>query len=126
MSIEEVIQKLQEAVNLGDSPNRGPFGTHIRKEYLVEAIDLLKTHPEAKPSELLTLEELREMKWEPAWVDGSCEMELGGKKGWAILYHEPVNKYVCVWWPGEEYADIPSLDYYGDTWKAYRRPPKED
>lgn len=53
MSIEEIIKKLEEAVNLGDSPKRGPFGTHIRKEYLVEAIALLKTHPDAQPNEPL-------------------------------------------------------------------------
>lgn len=56
MSIEEIIEKLEEAVNLGDSPHRGPFGTHIRKEYLVEAIDKLCTHPETQSNEPLTLE----------------------------------------------------------------------
>ena len=43
MGVEEIIEKLQEAVDLGDSPHRGPFCTFVRKEYLVEAIDLLRT-----------------------------------------------------------------------------------
>lgn len=74
----------------------------------------------------LTLKELRKMKWEPAWVDGTHEPKLDGRSGWAILYWWPVDKYVMVCWPLEEYADVPSLDNYGDTWKAYPRPPKED
>ncbi len=57
MSVEEIIEKLQEAVDLGDSPHRGPFGTHVRKEYLVEAIDKLRTHPNTQPNEPLTLSE---------------------------------------------------------------------
>ena len=68
MTIDEIIEKLQEAVDLGDSPHRGPFGTFIRKEYLGEAIRVLKTHPDAQPNEPLTLEELREMEGEPVWV----------------------------------------------------------
>lgn len=43
MSIEEIIQKFQEAVDLGDSPKRGPFGTFIRKEYLMKAIIKLRS-----------------------------------------------------------------------------------
>lgn len=47
--IEEIIQELQEAVDLGDAPKRGPFAVFVRKEYLVEAIALLRTHPDAQP-----------------------------------------------------------------------------
>lgn len=82
---------------------------------------LLNLTASAKP---LTVEELREMDFEPAWVDGERESELG-RSGWAIIYHSKVEKYVTVWWPATEYADIPSLEYYGDTWNAYPRKPKE-
>lgn len=49
--IEKIIQELQEAVDLGDAPKRGPFAVFVRKEYLVEAIAMLRTHPDAQPNE---------------------------------------------------------------------------
>lgn len=72
----------------------------------------------------LTLERLQAMSWEPAWIEGDCETELG-HNGWAIISQHKTQKYVCVWWPGEDYADIPSLDNYSNTWLAYHRKPKE-
>ncbi|MBD5169258.1 MAG: hypothetical protein HDT20_03940 [Oscillibacter sp.] len=72
----------------------------------------------------LTLEELWEMDWEPAWIDGERETEIG-RSGWAIIWYSSVEKYVCIWWPGEDCADIPSLESYMDTWLAYRRKPEE-
>jgi len=35
----ELLAKLQDALSLGDSPVKGPFGTYIRKEYLAAAIE---------------------------------------------------------------------------------------
>ena len=83
--------------------------------------NLLNLTTSAEP---FTVEELREMDFEPAWVDGERESGLG-RSGWAIIYYSKVEKYVTVWWPATEYADIPSLDYYGDTWNAYPCKPEE-
>lgn len=88
------------------------------------AFELVLTAPTIAPlpNDPLTLEQLLKMNWEPAWVDGDYETELG-KSGWAILWYSKVEKYLCVWWPGEEYADIPALGSYGDTWTVYRHKP---
>lgn len=88
------------------------------------SLEQLRTMVSQLPNPPLTLEELREMDWEPVWVDGDRETEIG-HSGWAIIWYSKVEKYVCVWWPGTEYADIPSLNSYGDTWMAYRRKPEE-
>lgn len=86
-------------------------------------LDMLRELRFGVKSVPLTLEELRGMKWEPAWVDGDRETEIG-RSGWAILYYSSVEKYVLVCWPMEDTADIPSLNCYGDTWLAYRRRPE--
>ena len=123
MTIAEIIEKLQEAVDLGDSPHRGPFGTFIRKEYLVEAIEALKAHPDAQPNEPLTLEELRRMGGKPVW----CE-EL---QCWGIVKYETVgawkNKpFLAGVWQNPDFETAVSFEYdiksRGLT--LYRRPPK--
>ncbi len=119
MSTEEIIEKLQEAVNLGDSPHRGPFGTHVRKEYLVEAIDKLRTHPEAQPNESLTLEELGEMVGLPVWVETpGVDREISGR--WVIVDGVSLEDKALY-----TRGDFTCHDY-GTVWLAYRRPPKED
>lgn len=42
--VKKIIQELQEAVDLGDAPKRGPFAVFVRKEYLVEAIAKLRDY----------------------------------------------------------------------------------
>ena len=91
---------------------------------LVSLDKLREAVKEMLDNQPLTLEELRGMAWDPAWVNGDRETEIG-HSGWAIIWYSEVEKYVCVWWPGNEYADIPSLNSYGDTWRAYRRKPEE-
>lgn len=118
MGVEEIIEKLQEAVDFGDSPHRGPFGTFVRKEYLVEAIDLLRTHPDTQPNEPLMLEELREM-------DGEVVYLAEDHKWWIVSLN----------FPGPWGKDIPcGVDKWGAGTSlsllarcgVYRRPPKED
>ena len=124
------------ALKMDDTyPNEASARTDLMRRYHV-AMDRLAAYedtglePEeiaaliAPPNPPLTLEELREMSWEPAWVSGDRETEIG-HSGWAIIWYSRVEKYVCVWWPGTEYADIPSLNSYGDTWLAYRRKPED-
>ena len=110
MSIEEIIEKLQEAVDLGDSPHRGPFGTHIRKEYLVEAIERLKTHPEAQSNEPLTLEELRDMDGQAVRLDVAGGM-------WALVEAQNLTLWLDR---GGRY------DATAFVGKIYRRPPEEN
>ena len=119
MSIEEVIEKIEEAVNLGDSPHRGPFGTFVRKEYLVEAIDLLRTHPDTQPNEPLMLEELGEMVGLPVWVETpGVDREVSGR--WVIVDGVSLEDKALY-----TKGDFTCHDY-GTVWLAYRRPPKED
>mgnify|MGYP001077969569 CR=1 FL=1 len=112
MSTEEIIEKLEEAVNLGDSPHRGPFGTHIRKEYLVEAIALLRTYPEAQPNEPLTLEELRNRS-KPVFVKVNGFPDGGY---WCLCNYGHIMPPSGI---GFWAKDRPS-------WELYDRPPKED
>lgn len=115
MTIAEIIEKLQEAVDLGDSPHRGPFGTFIRKEYLVEAIEALKANPDAQPNEPLTLEELKGMYCQAVWV----QYEDGIHGSWGFVELDQITL------PAGAYCIIRE-DSFGTGWKAYRRPPKED
>lgn len=135
--IEKIIRELQAAVDLGDAPKRGPFGVFVRKEYLAEAIALLRTHPAAQPSateepygcgvplagnsqpnEPLTLEELEKMYGQPVWVESpNVDRKHSGR--WGIVD--------CVIVPDKALflkGDYPCHDY-GTVWLAYRRPPKE-
>lgn len=107
--IEKIIQELQEAVDLGDAPKRGPFGVFVRKEYLVETIALLRTHPDNQPNEPLTLEELREMD-DFVWV---CYPQATFGPNLPPADYLPCSRYKF------------SFSEYGKTWIAYRRPPKE-
>ena len=92
---------------MGDSPHRGPFGTFIRKEYLVEAIEALKAHPDAQPNEPLTLEELREMDGKPVWgADGQLYI-VNVENDYAADKH---RGFRMLW----------TREFF------YRRPPKED
>lgn len=119
MGVEEIIEKLQEAVDLGDSPHRGPFGTFVRKEYLVEAIDLLRTHQDAQPNEPLTLEELRKMDGQPVWVKApGVSNDISGR--WVIVEGVDLEDRTIY-----TRGDFSCHDY-GAVWLAYRRPPKED
>lgn len=113
--IEKIIQELQEAVDLGDAPKRGPFAIFVRKEYLVEAIALLRTHQDNQPNEPLTLEELRGMYGKPVWV----EYEDGKDGRWGLVGIGEIT------FPAGEFCVI-CEDGFGQSWKAYRRPPKEE
>ncbi len=110
--------ELRERLKLYEDICFATDGTELlTPELLQEAQAGLKNDP-------LTLEELREISWEPVWIEGDCETELG-HNGWAIISQHKSKKYVCVWWPGEDCADIPSLDNYSNTWLVYRRKPEE-
>lgn len=106
--IEKIIQVLQEAVDLGDAPKRGPFGVFVRKEYLAEAIALLRTHPDNQPNEPLTLEKLKEMDRQSVWVYPERE--------WAIVD-------ASIEWVSGLSFSVHFSDY--GSWLAYFRPPKE-
>lgn len=121
MSIEEIIEKLEEAVNLGDSPHRGPFGTHIRKEYLVEAIEKLRTYPDAQPNEPLTLEELKEMDGEPVLVDRGP----GYRRQWALVQVYAKSSDIVYLTLSNGAVLHLKVELKCGT-KIYRRPPKED
>lgn len=124
MSIEEIIELL-ENLKFGDedAANDTDFSKTARKrhrksaEMLQKAIALLKTHPDAKPNEPLTLEEMREMDGKPVFTSGIFDYDCG----WRVIKQVIKDSYV-------EFTDgwHFDLDGYGENWIAYRRPPKED
>lgn len=127
MSIDEIIQRLQEAVDLGDSPHRGPFGTHIRKEYLVEAIDKLKTHQDAQPNDPLTIMQIMKREGKPVWAVG---VPLGCTGAWRIIAN--CDAFECSferpgggrqWYSYNARADDGRL--FPSSWVLYDHPPKD-
>lgn len=118
-TLEEVVQ-----ANLRENPHKDGRERAFHYTEYTHFLDVIRRMPTITqpPNDPLPLEQLLKMNWEPAWVDGGYETGLG-KSGWAILWYSKVEKYLCVWWPGEEYADIPALGSYGDTWTVYRHKP---
>lgn len=74
-----------------------------------------RAHQDNQPNEPLTLEELRGMYGKPVWV----EYEDGKDGGWGLLGIGEIT------FPAGEFCVI-CEEGFGQSWKAYRRPPKED
>lgn len=69
----------------------------------------------------LTLDELQQMAGEPIWVENSSEKHAEGfTDEWALVSTSPHARVV------ESTRTIYRLEYYGKTWVAYRRKPKEE
>lgn len=84
---------------------------------LREAAAILRTHPDAKPNDPLTLEELREMDGEPVWV----EHYNGGE--WVIVSWNIYDEIAYT-----RKARLSAYNYgLSDRpgWLAYRRKPEE-
>lgn len=111
MNIEEIIECLNDL-------KRGGLAPIIWEKHLKaigEAIALLRTHPEAQPNELLTQKQLRFMSAEPVWI-----VRENGADRWALIRYcnsGGINTYGCGFLAWED---------LGRTWRAYRRPPKEE
>lgn len=109
--IEKIIQELQEAVDLGDAPKRGPFAVFVRKEYLVEAIDLLRTHQDNQQGD--------------GWV--SVKDRLPEFTGHYLLCITNTENSVAVVVSGVYFNDSKSFDFANVThWRPLPEPPKED
>lgn len=120
MGIEKVIRKLEEMAADREDVLPGCLGWDEAKP-LREAVALLKTHPEARPNEPLTLEELRKMEGQPVWIE---RHGYGRKIGWAIVGGDE-SLYGVYFGTRYGLARLPREDC-GYAWIAYRRPPKED
>lgn len=113
MSIEEIIEALEMIYD--DCVVRGECFKTIR-----EAIEKLKTHPEAKPNEPLTIDDLAGMHGEAVWV-----VELNDyPPHWALVY-----------WSGKRHKTYLTLDnaamldaatFIAAGGRIYRCPPKEE
>ena len=118
MSIEEIIKNLKHMVETCDAGGTVVWDKWIKTAR--EAIALLRTPPDAQPNEPLTLEELRDMVGKPVWIT----RDYGPDIGWAVIgsFASPYGVYF-----GTERGSL-RLPYEdcGETWTAYRRPPKED
>lgn len=69
------------------------------------------------PNEPLTLEELREMNEVPVWIQN---LEEPAKSQWRLLYWDR-GKYLVL--QGISVRGY-SMEEYGESWLAYRRPPE--
>lgn len=129
MSIEEIIENLHF---FADKLRNGIFGDRVGSLY--QAIEKLKTHPDIRPNEPLTLEELREMAGQPVWVE-----VLGGlaDSGYGIVHLCPppelaVPQEIRVFEGISSFEQIipypksKKKQKYGRVWVAYRRPPEEE
>lgn len=117
MSIEGIIDKLEEmATDREGKILPGCLG-YDEIEPLRDAIALLRTHPEAQPNEPLTLEELREMDGQPVWTHSDI---FPGDCGWRVVKKAGVLH--AEFTDGRFFA----LTDYEKSWTAYRRLPKED
>lgn len=76
-------------------------------------IQALEEKLERKNPQPLTLEELKQMDGQPVWIVKNGE---GGK--WFIF---DVGVWSKILYAGDKF----NLDFYGETWLAYRYPPKE-
>lgn len=122
MSIEEIIAAVElladgaEACATAPGEPEAERKKHERNaQALREAIDLLKTHPEAQPNEPLTLEELKQMYCQAVWVG----YRDGCHGSWGLVEIDEITL------PSGAFCTIREDDF-GLGWKAYRRPPKED
>lgn len=121
MSIEEIIEKLEEmAEDREDKILPGCLG-YDEIEPLREAIALLRTHPEAQPDEPLTMEELREMVGRPVWTVTKGISDPGR---WELVIDAECEDRLEMVDGQDGFYEI-DTDSYGKTWLAYRRPPKE-
>ena len=92
-------------------PETGPFSEWLA-EYLVDHLPSL-----TPPNEPLTLEQLREMKDEPAYLKVFDPLL---QSGWHIIKEVTEDKIIFRGW-GKVYVPIDSL---GLDYNLYRRPPE--
>lgn len=83
------------------------------KEFYHTAEEALLHQQERENPHPLTLEELKQMDGQPVWIVKNGE---GGK--WFIF---DVGVWSKILYAGDKF----NLDFYGETWLAYRYPPKE-
>lgn len=129
MSIDEIIAKLEEmADDREDKILPGCLGWD-EIEPLREAIEKLKTHPEAQPNEPLTLEELRELDGQPVWVKPRNEDDFCAPHGWAIVTAKDDGCVQLDLFDGQQWLlsddDGEPEDEEDEIGAVYRRPPEE-
>lgn len=114
MSFEEIIEGVSAVAKNELTRCHGlPTGMSV---YLYEAIDKLRTHPDALPNEPLTLEELREMDGQPVW----CQPDEG--VGCWVLVTVRASKVVVR----DQYGMTGDVEVWMKRGERYyRRPPKE-
>lgn len=124
MSVDVIIRNL---CFFADKLRNGIYGDRVSAIYA--AIALLRTHPDNRPNEPLTLEELRKMgllEW--LWVELVHPSQRQLFRNITSAYYQIYTDYtdgeaLCCGWPGIihefEYGD------YGKTWLAYRNKPVE-
>lgn len=118
MSIEEIIEGVSAVAKNELTRCHGlPTGMSV---YLYEAIELLRTHPDAQSNEPLTLEALQGMQAKPGWLD--CQYE----KGWGIISVSEFGRMISITTLNDTYF-IYANGEYNDLLGAeiYLRPPKE-
>ena len=103
------------------------FNSRNNAELVKSILEWEDAHPNAavsynptltQPNEPLTIEQLREMDWEPVWGKSL----ITGKPGeWFILRVVEMSKTWFIACAGAEQG-FGDKDTYGETWVAHRRP----
>lgn len=121
MGIEEITERLvvivgqEKAIEMLCDDKLRRYRAKKNVAALRSAISLLRTHPEAQPNEPLTLEELKQMYCQAVWV----KYGDGSHGSWGLVELDRITL------PAGAYCII-RKEGFGNGWRVYRRPPKED
>lgn len=107
-----------------DCPAKGGIIRETREE-AENAWNTRATEPKAR---VLSLEELKELKDNPVWIEqiGVCDDEDDlGTNDWGQVTFAPNKEFprVKIWRFGLEHYDDPLVSNYGKTWLAYDHEP---
>lgn len=123
MTLEDAIKNREDCLKYLEGLGQKASPQNVEAvRWSVRALKFMQSLTLTPPDEPLTLEQLREMDGEPAWVkvigktgircDGWCEVEIREK-----------DPFAYVWWPRSEVEDIAKIEDYGKTWACYAYPP---
>lgn len=117
MSLEEIINSLNDTANVLDSMSRmfPAVKPNERTIAIRAAIEKLKTHPDNQPNEPLTLEDLWEIEGQPVWATSN------GIGRWCIVWIFNGSVHLCAL-----RYDINAVEFMSFGGEIYRRPPEED
>lgn len=118
MTIDEAIAEIKQS---------GLYGNQMHQETLVLALYALRTQQQRENPHPLTLEELKQMDGQPVWIRDLMDGEVECLRFDRI---KPATYHTGDDYRFEQFGTSTGIIRweckYGETWLAYRYPPKED